>query len=93
MCLADFTSIYVIKKAEDFPIGSDKIKSYTVPVSSIDDVMLNPNIIVLKNKLYEMRKRSRPYVIRLYKVSKLKSPQEHYLKLLSYICLREMKIN
>ena len=60
MCLADFTSIYVIKKAEDFPIGSDKIKSYTVPVSIIDDVMLNPNIIVLKNKLYEMRKRSRP---------------------------------
>ena len=34
----DFASSYVIKKAEDLPIEPDEIKSYTVPVSSIDDV-------------------------------------------------------
>ena len=58
MCLADFASSYVSKKTNDFPIESDQIKSYTVPVSNIDDVNLNPNVIVLKNKHGEMRKRS-----------------------------------
>ena len=38
MCLADFGYSYVIKKVEDLPIEPDEIKSYTVPVSSIDDV-------------------------------------------------------
>ena len=64
------------------PIELDEIKSYTVPVSNINDVKLNPIIIVLKNELGEMRKRSRPCVIRFHKVSKLKSPEEHYLRLL-----------
>ena len=58
MCLADFASIYVSKKTDDFPIEPDEMKSYTVPVSNIDDVNLNPNVIVLKNKHGEMRKRS-----------------------------------
>ena len=78
-CLADFASSYVSKKAEDLPIKSDEIKSYTVPVSSIDDVKLNPNKIVLKNELGEMRKQSRACVICFHKLSKLKSPEEHYL--------------
>ena len=39
-------------------------------------------IIVLKNELGKMRKCSRPCVIRLHKLSKLKSPEEHYLRLL-----------
>ena len=39
-------------------------------------------IIVLKNELGEMRKRSRPCVIRFHKVPKLKSPEEYYLRLL-----------
>ena len=46
MCLADFASSYISKKADDLPIEPDEIKSYTVPVSSINDVKLNPNIYV-----------------------------------------------
>ena len=80
ICLADFASS-VSKKAGDLQIEPDEIKSYTVPVSN-NDAELNPNIIVLKNELGEMRKRSQPCVIRFHKVSKLKSPEEHYLRLL-----------
>ena len=69
MCLADFASSYVRKKADDLPIEPDEIKSYTVPVSSIDDVKLNPNIIVLKFEFGEMRKHSRPCIICFHKVS------------------------
>ena len=54
---------------------------------------INPNIIVLKNELGEMRKRSRTCVIRFHNLSKLKSPEEHYLRLCSYICPREMRMN
>ena len=64
------------------PIEPDGIKSYTVPLSNISDVKLNPNIIVLKNELGEMQKLSQPCVICFHKVSKLKSPEEHYLRLL-----------
>ena len=81
MCLADFASTYVIKKTVDLPVEPDNIKNYTASVSNTDDVKLNPNIILLKNELGEMRKRSRPYVIRFYKVSKLKIPEEYYLRL------------
>ena len=63
MCLADFASSYVSKKADDLPVEPDEIKSYTVPVSNINYVKLNLNIIVLKNELDEMRKCSRPCVI------------------------------
>ena len=58
MCLADFASSYVSKKVGDLPIELAEIKSYTVPVSNINDVKLSPNIIVLKNELGEMQKRS-----------------------------------
>ena len=40
------------------------------------------NAIVLKIEHDEMRKCSRPCLIRFHKVSKLKSPEEHYLILL-----------
>ena len=70
------------KKAEGLPIEPDEIKSYTDPVSRIGDVKVNSYIIVLKNELDEMRKGSRPCVIRFHKVSKLKSPEEQYLRLL-----------
>ena len=43
MCLADFASSYVSKKVDDLSIEPDEIKSYTVPVSNINDVKLNPN--------------------------------------------------
>ena len=82
MCLADFASSYVSKRTDDLPIESDETKSYTVPVTNIDDVKLNPNMIVLKNELGKMRKLSRPCVIHFHKMSKLKSPEEHYLRLL-----------
>ena len=82
MCLADFASSCIRQKADDFPIEPDEIKSCTVRVSNINDVKLNPNAIVLKNERDEMRKCSRPCVIRFHKVSKLKSPEEHYLILL-----------
>ena len=63
MCLAYFASSCVNKKVDDLPIEPDEIKSYTVPVSNINYVKLNLNIIVLKNELDEMRKCSRPCVI------------------------------
>ena len=81
MCLADVPSSYVSKKVDDLPIALDEIKSYTVPVSNINDVKLNPNIMVLKNELGEMQKHSQSCVIRFHKVSKRKSPEEHYLRL------------
>ena len=81
MCLAGFTSSYVSKKINDLPAESDEIKSYTVPVSNIDHVKLNTNKIALKNVLGKVRKRSRPCVFRFHKVSKLKSPEEHHLRL------------
>ena len=64
MCLADFTSSYISKKADDLAIEPDEIRSYTVPVSNINDVKLSLNIIVLKNELGETWKHSRPCVIR-----------------------------
>ena len=42
ICLANFASSYVSKKADDLPIEPNEIKSYTVPVSNIDDVKFNP---------------------------------------------------
>ena len=63
MCLTDFASSYVSKKVDDLPIEHDEIRRYTVPVSNINDVKLNPNIIVVKNGLGEMRRHSRPCVI------------------------------
>ena len=62
----------------------DEIKSCTVLVFDTDDVKLNPIIIILKNKLGEMRNCSCPCIIDFHKLSKLKSPAEHYLRLNSY---------
>ena len=60
MCLADFASTYISKKADNLPIEPDEIKSYAVPVYNInDDVKLNPNTIVVKNELGEIQKHSR----------------------------------
>ena len=82
ICLADLTPSYVSKKVDNLPIEPDEIKSYTVPVSNINNVKLNPDIIILKNELGEMRNRSQACVICFYKVFKLKSPEEHYLRVL-----------
>ena len=72
MCLADFASSYVSKKADDLPIKPDEVKNFTVPVSNIDDVKLNQNIIILKNELGEMRKSSRICIILFHKCPNLK---------------------
>ena len=82
VCLADFASSYVTKKVDDLPVERDEINSCTVPVSNINDVQLNLNIIVLKSELGEMQKLIRPCYILFHKVSKLKSAEDHYLRLL-----------
>ena len=87
--LADFAPSYVSKEAGDVPVEPDEIKSYSCPISNTDDVELNPNIIVLKNELGKMWKCSQPSVIRFCKVSKLESPEEHYLRHLVIYALEE----
>ena len=90
LCLADFVSNYVSKNSGDVPLESDDIKSYTVSVSNIDDIEPNVNMIALKNKHGEMRKRNGLCVIHFHKVSKLKNPEEHYLQ---YYCLGGMRVS
>ena len=46
VCLADIASSHVSKKACDVPLKPNEIKSYTVPVSNINDVEPK-NIIAL----------------------------------------------
>ena len=50
LCLADFATNYVHKKA-DVQVEPEDIKSYTIPVSGIDDddLQCSPHIVVLKN--------------------------------------------
>ena len=83
LCLADLASNYVSKKSGDVPVESNDInKSYTIPVSNIDDIGSIPSTNALKNKRVEMQKRNRPCVIRFQQVSRFKNPEEHYLQLL-----------
>ena len=94
MCLADFASSYVSKKVDDLSIALDEIKSYTVPVSNINDVKLNPNIIVLKNELGEMRKGSQPCVICFQKKCPTWKAQKSITwDFYSYKCPGEMRMN
>ena len=69
VCLADFASSYISKKVDNLSMEPDEIKSCTVSVANVNDVKLNPNIIVVKNEPGKMRKRSQPCVIRFHKVS------------------------
>ena len=80
MCSAAFAPSYISRKINYLPIETDEVKCYTVPVSNINDVKLKPDMIVLKNELGEMWKRSRPCVICFHEVSKLKSPEKHHLR-------------
>ena len=54
------------------PVEYGDIKSYTMPVSAIDEVLHSSNVIVLEKELGKMRKRTRPCVMRYYKVSNMK---------------------
>ena len=82
ICYADFATNYISKKVDEVQVESEDIKNYTMPVSAIDEVERSSNIIVLKKELGEMRKRSRPCVMRYHKVSKMKDSEQYYLKLL-----------
>ena len=50
MCLADYPSSYLSKRAGDVQVEHDNIRSYTVPVSNINNVKPNQNVILLKNE-------------------------------------------
>ena len=82
LCYADFATNYISKKADEVPVESDDIKSYTMPVSAIDEVEHSSNVIVLKDELGKMRKRTRPCVMRYHKISKMKDPEQYHMKLL-----------
>ena len=56
MCLADFPSSYVSKKA-DVLVEPDEVKSCIVLVFNID-IKLNLSVIVLNNELGEVQKQS-----------------------------------
>ena len=92
MCLADVTYSYVSQKSDNFPTEPDEIKSYTVPVPNVDDAKLNLNITGLENELGEMQERSQPCFICFHRVSKLKSPEKHYLRLLQ-LCMPQRNEN
>ena len=67
------------------PLEPDEIKSYTVPVFNIDDVKLNPNIIVLKNELGKIRKCSQVCLIRFHKLSQVGEPRRAILETFTFI--------
>ena len=81
LCYADFATNYINIKVDE-NLESDDIENYTTPVSSIDDVEPSSNIIVLKNKLGKMRKRTYPSVMCYHKVSKLKDSEHYHMTLL-----------
>ena len=94
LCLADFASNYDTKKSGDVPVESDDIKDNTVLVSNIDDIQPNRNVIALKNMHGEMPKCNRHCVICFHKGSKLKNPEEHYMRLLQLYmpCRNEIEL-
>ena len=97
MCLADFITQYRHKSATDAdPVGDNTIEGYLKPVAGYmhDDDNADiyktgdhsdklPDIIKLKRDLGEMKKRQRRRCVpRSHRVSKEKSIEEYYLRLL-----------
>ena len=84
ICYASFASNYKHKSIENTKIDDDdKLESvYSTAVSGYVDVPEDGSIIKLKNDMGFMRKRSRPCVIRWHSVSKDKSPELYYLRIL-----------
>ena len=82
MCYADFATTYISKSAIEAQVESEDIKNYTMPIGAIDEVEPTSRIIVLKNELGKMKKRSRPCVMRYHKVTKLKDSEQYYMILL-----------
>ena len=71
-----------VKKTVEVTVEFEDLKNYILPVTGFCETLLCKKMINLKNGLGEMRKRCRPCVVRFYKVSKLKSTEEYYLRLL-----------
>ena len=83
VCLAYFVSNYKHKAAENAGIDDDETPNgFFNAVAGYVDVPNNSSTIKLKNDCGDMRKRSRPCVIRWHSVSKEKSPEEYFLRLL-----------
>ena len=82
MYLPSCASIYANRKKDDAQIELMKSKGTLFPVSYFLNLKINPNIIVLKNELREIWKRSQPCIVDFGKVSKLKSREKHYVKFL-----------
>ena len=94
MCLADFIANYRHKSATDAdPVEENTIEGYLKPVAGYindddnDNNDINnddkiPDVIKLKNDLGDMKKRIRPCVPRSHRVSKEKSPEGYYMRLL-----------
>ena len=86
MCLADFAANYISEKVK-VKLDPDDVEAYTNPITEIQEEEEveeedSKTKIKLKNGLGKMRKRTSPIVIRFHTVSKLKSPEEFYLRLL-----------
>lgn len=71
--LTDFASNYVSKKLGDIPVKQDEKKSYKIPVSNVDEIERNLNVIVQKNKHGKIGKRNRPCVICFHNALKLEN--------------------
>ena len=82
ICLADFSSEYRNESIHNPSVDDETIESYSQSISDYVDTPESSIKIDLKDGLGKMRKRSRPCVIRWHKTSKLKDPEEYYLKLL-----------
>ena len=88
-CYADFATNYKPTNA-DKNLEPDDIESYTEPITNIETLpnsdvaptIKNGKIIVLKNKLGKMRKRTFPCIMRYHKGSKLKDSEHYYMTLL-----------
>ena len=73
-CYANFTKGYVNFNTKGV-VEDDDIKNYTIPASNHDEEKSEGKIIVLKNKLGKMRKRTQSHVMRYHKVSELEDPE------------------
>ena len=95
MCLADFSTTYIGKNSVEVSTGSDDIKNYTIPASSINvdnelpvDITeqltseQQATIIKLRNNLRKMKKKSRLCIMRCHMESKLKNLEQYYMTLL-----------
>ena len=74
---------YMHKSAKNADVKEyDTIEGYRIPVAGYTQQPLDSKTITLKNNMGEMRQRRRECVARSHRVSKEKSPEEYYMRLL-----------